>query len=315
MKVHRGNSVRALLAAGALALIAFLFLAEYAPDTVALSPNNYGWNGLQGVASTYNVNFTTSLSSLPPKGVLVIIQPSINFTNSESDHIRNFLASGGIVLVADNSGVSNYLLKTLGSSISIQSGLSISDRTYNWKSETVPTALVLPDVQARIAYLAGVEGIALSQPSPLTLSSTKATEVAITSPFSTASPTGEGITSMSGPFVVMADQSIGNGSLVVVGDSQFLINSEWTTASNRVLIGNLFTGTTVLIDASHWGASSTAQLKAELGSAFSFISAFPTRYVAVLLMVGFALGLVPSKEKGPRKQTTPFNGGTHGLSE
>ncbi|MDG6988683.1 MAG: hypothetical protein JRN21_05080 [Nitrososphaerota archaeon] len=307
MKVGNGNAARALLAAVLLGLVCFVLLVQYAPDSVAFSPNNYGWNGLQGVASAYKVRFTTSLSTVPQKSVLVVAQPSIDFSASEAGKVKGFLLGGGTVLVADNSGVANSLLAEIGSAISIEEQHTISDQTYNWKSSSVPTALVLPGVKPRFGFLANVTGIALDTPSPLLVSG-GATGLAITSQFSGYStPKG----TVRGPFVVMAEQKFGSGTLIVIGDSQVLLNSEWTVADNKVLIGNLFANAPVYIDASHWGVSSTAQVKAELAQFYGSVSGSPSRYIATLFMVGLALALVPAKGTGP----TPINERRRGVSD
>ncbi len=301
MNVKGGDAARGLAAAAILGLVAFVLLVQYAPDSVAFSPNNYGWNGLQGVASTYRVNFTTSLATVPPGSVVVVSQPSINFSASDATAVKSFLLGGGTVLVADTSGVANELLARLGSGIALQSQYDVVDRTYNWKSSSVPTALVLPSAKSQFRFLANVTGIALNKPSPLIVTG-QAAALAVTSEFSTYStPDGRVVR---GPFVVMAAQKFGSGTLIVIGDSQFLLNSEWTVADNRVLIGNLFANTTVFVDASHWGASSIAQLKAEFGQAYSLVSAVPMRYVAVLFVLGVALALVPSGERKTGRGTT-----------
>ena len=292
MMVGWRNSARGVIAAILLAILVFVLLVQYSPDSMAFSTNNYGWNGLQDVASAYGVSFTTSLSTLPSKGVLAILQPSLDFSAADASSVRNFLSGGGTVLVADKSGVANSLLRAVGAAITIENLETISDPVYNWKSSSVPTALVLP--VARATYLANVSGIALNQPSPLALTSSEASQVAITSQFSQAQ------TGVKGPFVVMASEGIGAGTLIVVGDSQFLLNSEWTIANNKVLLGNLFANTSVFIDASHWVksplTSSATQVKAELGQTYASISAVPVKYLFALLLVGVALVLVPRAE-------------------
>jgi len=293
MNVGRRNSVRGVVAAILLAFLTFVLLVQYAPDSMAFSPNNYGWNGLHDAVSTYNANFTTSLSTLPTKGVLAILQPSLNFSSTDATAVKNFLSGGGTVLVADKSGVANSLLRGLGAAVTIENLDTISDAVYNWRSSGVPTALVLPDTHA--AYLANVSGIALDQPSPLALSGPEASQVAITSQFSQTQ------TGSKGPFVVMASERMGAGTLIVVGDSQFLLNSEWTIANNKVLLGNLLANTSVFIDASHWMnsplTSSTAQVKAELSEIYAAISSVPLMYAFVLMMIAAALILVPQKER------------------
>ena len=304
MNVGRGNTVRTLAAGVLLGVAAFLLLIQYAPDSVAFSPNNYGWNGLQQVASTYGVNFTTSFSSLPSSAVLVIGQPSINFTDTDAAAVRSFLSGGGTVLVADKSGVANSLLLRLGSTITIQNGRTISDGTYNWKSKSVPTALVLPNAKSQFPFLRNASGIALNQPSPLLISGPQGVALAVTSEFSVTSPVAGGVSGARGPYVVMAAQKFGPGTLIVVGDSQFLLNSEWNIADNRALIGGLFMHKEVYVDASHWGVTSIAQTKSVLGEFYSFVSAYPMRYIATLFVVGLALAFVPSGRQG---RPIPFN--------
>jgi len=314
MNVGRRNSVRGIVAAVLLAVLAFVLLVQYAPDSVAFSPNNYGWNGLHDVASTYSVNFTTSLSTLPTDGVLAILQPSVNFSSADANAVRDFLLAGGTVLVADKSGTANSLLRGIGSSIAISGHYSISDPVYNWRTSSVPTALVLPAMRA--AYLANVSGIALNQPCPLVLTGSEASQVAITSQFSQTQAGSKG------PFVVMASEGIGAGTLIVVGDSQFLLNSEWTIANNAILIGNLFAGRSVFIDASHWMnsplTSSTAQVKAELREAYGAVAAAPARYIIVIGLVAVSILLVPTngrdrlRPEGKGGSARPFNASGEG---
>ena len=313
MNVKNRNAVKGIVAALVLAVLTFTVLVQYAPDSVALSPNNYGWNGLQGVASAYNLNFTTTLTGLPADGVLVILQPSVNYSSADANSVRSFLLGGGTVLVADKSGVANALLRGIGSSISIEEHSSIGDPVYNWKGESLPTALVLPGTAADDQLVSNVTGLALNEPSPLTLGGPGAVQVAVTSQFS-ETPAGS-----KGPFVVMAAERIGSGTLVVVGDPQFLLNSEWTSADNRVLIGNLFANGNVFIDASHWMASpltsSTAQMKAELRQTYAAISSVPMRYVFALVVVGLAVVQVPdarTRNEADHGSSRPIRWGKEG---
>jgi len=318
VKVRNINSARALVGAILLGILAFVILVQYAPDSVAFSPNNYGWNGLQGVASTYHVNFTTTLTGLPTDGVLAVLQPAINYSSGDANDVKDYLFAGGTVLVADKSGVANSLLQGVGSGISIESQFSIGDPVYNWRAKTVPTALVLPGAANRAPFASNVSGLALSQPSPLALGNSGAVQVAVSSQFSEV----QGGTM--GPFTVVASERMGNGVLIVVGDSQFLLNSEWTIASNKVLIGNLFANRSVFIDASHWSSSpltsSTAQVKAELRQTYAILTAVPMRYAFTAGLVLLGLVLVPSRG---RKETVvpdeersvsirPFNGKREG---
>lgn len=308
MNVGRRNAVRGMVAAAILGFIVFDLLVVYAPDAVAFSPNNYGWNGLSDVFSVHGVNFTISLSTVPARSVLVIMQPSVNFTSGDAAAVFSHLQGGGTVLVADKSGAANSLLGQLGSGMMIENRYTIFDPIYNWKAKNVPTALVLPGAASKFPYVENVSGIALNQPSPLLLQKRGDTKVAITSPLSYEVALPNNSTRIRGGFfVVAAAEKVGNGTLFVIGDSQFFLNSEWTIAGNSVLIRNMFGNASVYIDASHWATSpltsSNAQLRAESGEIYAFISGFPMRYVTTALVVAVALALVPGSERGVKKPT------------
>lgn len=293
MNVSRGNAARAMVGAVILGVFAFVALVQFAPDSVAFSPNNYGWNGLRDVATTYNVNFTTDISIVPSNSTLVLAQPVLNYSGSYVSSVRSFLEKGGTVLLAAKSPFADSLLAGLGSGISIESEYLVNDQTYNWKSSSVPTALVLPAAKSEFKFLANVSGIALNEPAPL-VTGAGVVQLAVTSQFSTSSAPG----SPKGPFVVAAAQKFGKGTLVVIGAPQFLLNSEWNEADNGALIRNLFANTQVFIDASHWGMSSVASLKGELAQVYAFVSPSPMRYIVTFFAAEGALAFVPSR--GPR---------------
>lgn len=302
MTVGRANSARAIVAAVILGFVLFGLLAAYAPDSVAFSPNNYRWNGLEGVASTYHVSFTASLSSLPAKSVLVVVQPVVNYTADDVRNILQFLTSGGTLLVADKGGYANSLLQGLGTGVTIQTQYSINDPIYDWKAKTVPTALVVPGAATVFPVMANVNGIALNQPSPLKLAKNVDVKIATTSPISYEVIAGPNSTKVAtGQFTVAAAVKIGNGTVFVVGDSQFLLNSEWTIAGNSVLIRNLLANASVFVDASHWTTGpmtiSPVQLKAEFRQAYSVLSNTPLKYVMTVSFVAVALALVPGSDK------------------
>lgn len=301
MKVSTGTAVRSGVFAVGLSVLVFLVLVQYAPDSVAFSPNNYGWNGLQEVASAYRVNFTTSLSSVPSNSILVLTAPSMNYTASQAASIRSFMGRGGTVLLASNSIYADSLLVDLGGGLRMGVGYTINDSTYNWKSSSVPTALALPQTNPRYRFMANVAGIALNEPVPLVIINSSAVILASTSQFSRSSfPEAP-----RGPYAVMAAETFGSGTLIVISDSQILSNSQWTLADNKALIGNLFGNTQVFIDASHWGLSSTAQLKSELRVGYLLLSSSPMRYVVTVLLVAATIALIPGLGSGGA--TTAFN--------
>lgn len=299
--------VRSVIGSMIIAILLFVILVSYAPDATPFSPNNYGWNGIQAVASSYPLSFTNSLGNLntQQKAVLVIMQPVHPFSQADAQDVYNFALRGGTVVIADSSGVSNSLLQKAGIGITIQGQYMIQDATYNWKGQTLPTALVVPSALQISGFLAGVSGVAMDEPSPLSIQpGSGAQEVAITSPLSFETNRSSSAVSLpliggspkviaKGSFAVAAVQRIGNGTILVVGDSQFFTNPIWNIADNRVLIGNLLSGSTVYVDTSHWQANTDAGVKAELSLVYSQLSQVPLRYLFALAFVGCAVAILP----------------------
>ncbi len=308
---ERGLVYRSAAGSAVVAIMLFVLLVSFAPDATWFSPNNYGWNGIQGVASIYPLQFTSGVPSIPTgkNAVLIIMQPVNRFSQPEAQDVRNFVTRGGTVIVADGSGVSNSLLREMNLGVTIQDQYAVHDPAYNWRAQALPIALVVPSSASQFRFLADVKGIALVRPSPLEIQSgSGARRLAITSPLSLELARNSSALELpmigpspnviaKGPFVVAAAQRIGNGTIIVVGDSQFFTNSVWTTANDGTLIANLLSGATVYLDTSHWQASpvssSIARLKAEFGALYVQLSQFPLRYLLTLAFVAVAVAIVP----------------------
>jgi hypothetical protein len=323
----RSNFARSVLLSVVVAALLFVALVAYAPDATAFSPNNYGWNGLQTVASKYDLHFTASLAGLGAgqRTVLIVMQPVSPFTSADAQDVGSFLRQGGTVVVADNNGMSNSLLQGLGLGIAVQGQYAVLDSTYNWKENTLPTILVYPFAQKQFPFLSGVQGVAMNEPSPLFIRPDSGAEaIATSSPLSvetyrsslsaSALLLGSPKAVAQGSIVVAAIQHVGNGTVLVVGDSQFFTNPTFNVADNSVLIGNLFTNATVYVDTSHWPVNTIAGLKADLGQTYGQLSQYPVRYLLALAFLGLAIGLVPApqgearpRRKAAAKESTAFN--------
>ena len=111
MKRTRGNS---LILAVTLSAILVLSVAYYWPIQEAYHPLNVDWNGCSKIANTtHNTTLLFSYDRQLPNttSLLAIIGPSTEFTRDESFKIGRFLESGGVVLLADDFGTGNNLLR------------------------------------------------------------------------------------------------------------------------------------------------------------------------------------------------------------
>lgn len=293
--------VRVVASAAIIGLILFVALISLAPDAVAFSPNNYGWNGLQGIFSTYSVDPVGSISGVKlgeNRSVLLIMQPVTQFSPSYAGKVSSFVEQGGTLVVADSEGSSNSLLREMGVAINIETQYAISDPVYNWRASSLPTALVLPSTELG-GLLHGVRGIAMNRPSPLDIG-TGASAFAISSQLSFESNRSSGglvpgnpKPIANGPFVVAAYEMMGKGLVLVIGGSEFFTNSMSRVADNGALISNVLSNSKVFLDVSHWPANTAGNLKSFFDSAYASLSQFPFNLILTLCFVGVSLVLLP----------------------
>ena len=306
MLARRDFVLRSVIGSAILGVLLIIALVNFAPDASPYSPNNYGWNGVHDLASHFPVQFVGSLGGLKTqKAVLLIIQPANSFSQSEAQEVYLFAFDGGTVVLAGNSVASNSLLQAMGTAITIQGQYSIRDATYNWKGQTLPVALVNQTLRTAFSFLAGTDAVAMDQPSPLIIApNSSAHPVALTSLLSFETARSSSLADIpvigsspsvvsKGPFVVAAAESLGAGTVVVLGDSQFFTNAQWNLADNHALTANLFSSATVYVDSSHWQGNTVASLKGEFAALYSQASGSPLRYLLTLAFVGVAVWMLP----------------------
>lgn len=276
-----------------IAIILFLALVSFAPDSSPYSTNNYGWNGLQELNSKYQLQEVNSLSSIQNRkgSIMLEMAPTTSFSNSSIELAKIFVQNGGTLVVADSTTLSNSLLQGLGLHIQIVGNI-VEDPVYNWQSETQPTAPISSFGNQGHSLLSGVVALAFTFPSSLTISSPLyANAIALSSPNSFAK-TSSGSRAGSGPFPLIASENLGAGRVIVIGDSNFFINSVWTHANNQVFVNNLLANSTVYLDTSQWPSNSQASVRSSLLSAYAYLSSVPYRYVVAALFIGASIIIV-----------------------
>jgi hypothetical protein len=289
-------------AALVLGIILFVMLVAYAPDAVPYSPNNYGWNGIESVSAHYAFHPISSnygALSKNKSSVLLVVAPVSNFTSAQANLTLSFVKGGGTLVIADSYGFSNSLLAQMGTGIQIHAGIGIYDDLYNWKAPSLPTALTTTAASIQYsAQVVHVKGIALNAPSPIQFSATKAVALAVTSPYSFESLRNDSNPSASafarGPFTVGVIEKLGNGTIVVIGDSQFFTNPMVAVADNGVLNSNLFSNSTVYLDTAHWPPNTSAAIKAGISATYSLMSEPGLRYILTLVFIGAIFGVMPA---------------------
>ncbi len=299
MASSRNQIFGSVIGSAGIAIIILVLLFSYAPDAVPFSSQNYGWNGLHQVNTAYEIHPVTALSSVPASrgNVMLVIAPTLNFTQAQANSATQFVIKGGTLVVADRTGIADTLLEGMGVSIYID-GNVVKDTLYNWKSQSLPIAVTPSLINNTFPFLTNVKGLALDTPSALTVTSTLAIPVAFSSSISKSYTTSGGsLTSLSpsqtGPFAMVAVEKLGLGQVIVIGDSTFFTNSVWTNANNEAMVKNLFANSNVYIDTSHWPSNTGEVLRAQFLNFFSQLSGGDTRYLFTMGVVGASIVIAP----------------------
>jgi len=208
----------------ALLLISSLILILHLSTTgEEFSRYNVGWTGTSHFFSTLDRHTTSEI--LTPSDLagyknatLVVIAPDRELTAAEGASYHDFVARGNTMLLADDFGSGNTLLRSLGTTIVIQSGnLSSVDRAYD------DSYMVVVHPVGDTGFLPAGSSVVLDQASSLT----GGEPLLNTSVFSWVDEIPDRQLSSKevlGTYTVMAQERIGDGTLYVLSDPSIFIN-------------------------------------------------------------------------------------------
>jgi hypothetical protein len=257
------------------------------------------WNGLSEVYSgTHPVrlgNLTSLRSVVDPSACTVLmLGPSEPFTTGQIEAVRAFLVSGGRVVLADDFGTGNSLLQGLDLQVRF-SGLLLLDPLFKEKNSRMPCVSNLSSSPSTEE----LEGLTLNYPT--VLNNTDGVSVlAWSTSFSylAAAPSPPTNDSATGPFPVVAEVKMGEGSLILISDSSLFINSMLDRGDNMALLEGL-AGDTVYLDEVHSMPSRLARVRMFLAEVYSLLSMTEVRYALTGLLV---LAVVKVEWTGEREQ-------------
>jgi len=230
------------IAALVLLASALLLTAHLTSNNLEFSQYNTGWNGTSVFFLGLDRHRVTDI--IDPAGLapyrnntlLLIIAPERLPSVQETAAYRSFLERGNTILLADDFGTGNAILRGIGSRIVILPGnLSSIDRAYN-----DPYAVVAYPV-ANVSPVRLISAILLNRPAPLEGGDPLLTS-SIMSWIDTNGNKRIDRDEMMGRFAVMAKEKIGGGEIIVLSDPSIFINSMQDPGAkwdNRQLIGNL----------------------------------------------------------------------------
>nr|WP_321352378.1 DUF4350 domain-containing protein [uncultured Methanoregula sp.] len=202
-------------------------------NNLEFSRYNTGWNGTSSFFSDldrHRISYVyeqEALTKSPGNSTLLVIAPKNHSAPAALAAYRKFLNDGNTIILADDFGTGNEILKGLGSHISILPGnLSSLDRRY------LNSYMVVAYREAGNATFGDLPAsMALDRPAALE----GGTPLMLSSVMSWIDANGDRrlntIEDM-GTFPVMSSETMGGGKIIVLSDPSILINSMYTQPEN-----------------------------------------------------------------------------------
>lgn len=210
------------------------------------------WNGMSKFYEGRDINFLFHLSDLPSDEMnttLLIISPTYSYVQNDSAAIEAYLERGGHVIVIDDFGESNSLLKSIETSIQIMP-VSLCQNTDYYSSPSLP---ILTNVSGT-GLTAGISQIYTNHPASLTIGNTTYV-LASTSRMGWLDMDDNGYfdynNGIFSSYPVIASENIGMGSLTVISDPDIFINSMILHGDNSKIASGIFNGNAIYVDISH----------------------------------------------------------------
>jgi len=235
--------------------------AASSPIDDSYSTVNPLWNGTSELARRGFLAVTSdlgeTLSSTNPPAVLLIAGPTRQFTEADADSTRTFVATGGLLIIADNFGSGNGLLGLLGLPVRFD-GRVLIDTLFYRKQPVFPLIFDFPPSE----FSAGVGDVVLGYATVLAIEpGSKVELLASSSPFSFLDSNGDGEKSPQeppGPFPILAELALGKGIVILFSSPASLANGLIDEANNNILLENInkhasqpTRGTVLLLDETH----------------------------------------------------------------
>lgn len=232
-----------------------------ATSSASYGPYNDEWDGTTDLRSMADdtgtrvelAHDTATYSSVPADdAVAFVLSPDQRYRPTELARVTDFVERGGTLVVADDYGPhSNDLLRSVGTSARLD-GRPLYDVRSNYRSSAMPVATPVDGHP----FVAGVESVTLNYGTAVDPGD--ATPLVETSEhaYLDADRDGEfGQNETLDNRTVATVESVGDGRVVVVGDSSAFINAMLDRPGNRAFVRALVAQHgTVVLDHSHTGS-------------------------------------------------------------
>jgi hypothetical protein len=250
------NPTRLTVAFGVVLTVALLIAAG--TSTTAFGAYNTAWDGtsnLRSVAESTGTdayiaqNVSAYSMATPQTTVALIIAPDNAYQPQETAQIGRFVRQGGTLVVAEERvAPTNPLLTALSAEARI-GGPPLRDARYHYRSPAAPQARALSNdsLMANVSALTLNHGTAVEQGNTTVLANTSEYAYLDTNRNQELDQS-EPVTQ----YPVLTSEAVGEGRVIVIGDSSLFINEMLEQSGNRQFVHNLFARhETLLLDYSH----------------------------------------------------------------
>jgi len=212
-----------IIAVSLLLGAALVLFVHFGATGEEFSRYNVGWNGASAFFATLDRHTTEEIARPADlagyRGVtLLVIAPDRTMTAEDGAMYRDFVARGNTLFLADDFGTGNDLLRAMGSGISIRrENISSLDRAYN-----DPSMIIVSPVNTT-RFLPEGSNLVLNHAASLK----GGTPVVATTLFSWVDNDSDSRLSAKetlGAFTVMAQETMGGGTVFVLSDPSIFIN-------------------------------------------------------------------------------------------
>lgn len=244
-----GSSQRAVDAAVVLLLLlaAIALFLHFSTTDDELSRYNPQWNGTSAVfealegRGSVEVRDPAELNGRH-NATLLLIAPARTPTVEEGTAYRGFVAAGNTLVLADDFGPGNALLKAIGASARLDQG-DLSSYTREFEISEAPLGFSLKDRP----LVAGISKVVFNHP----VAVSGGIPLINTTVFSWIDINGDGRADRSEPlnrYSVATEERVGAGRVVVIGDASLFINAmqELSDSDNDLFVGRLVADATLV---------------------------------------------------------------------
>jgi len=264
--VHGGGSivsavakrlyVIAVVIAVSALILSLSMVAPVLSTATDFSIYNTGWNGTSSLAisayhsgkltPTFGLSSTgsdmevthtplTSFNLDPLKSALIVIGPTLDFSDAEGQIVGDFVRGGGKLFLADDFGTGNSLLQGMNAT-SRFSGYLLMDLAFD-KQPQFPLCF---DLNSKSNITGRISTLLFNFPSSIVTGSGTQT-LARSSVASFLDTNGNHLrdwTETFDSYPLIALESMGNGSILLVSDPSLLINGMLNQSDNQIFANN-----------------------------------------------------------------------------